>query len=295
MQEHVKSFHDYLRFLQKKALELRIDVLQMLNAAGSGHVGGALSSMDLLVALYYGELPSGSIMKYDTEKPGWEDQDYLVLSKAHAVPSLYAILADLGFFPKEELKYFRQMNGLLQAYPSRKIPGISVDSAAPGHGFSAAVGLAMALKADKRNNRVFCLIGDGELQDGHIWEGALVAAHNKLDNLTLLVDCNDLQMDGLIRGIVGVEPVADKFQAFGWKTVPVRDGHDYEEMLFAYERALENQRRPSAVIARTVKGKGVPFAENKAYYHAEVLGDEELAEALPKLKAELAELDKKLS
>jgi transketolase len=293
VQEHLKSFQDYLRSLRKASLELRIDVLEMLNAAGSGHVGGALSALDMMIALYYGELPAGPIMKYDPEKPGWEEQDYFVLSKAHAVPALYAVLADLGFFPKEELKHLRQLNSLLQAYPSRKIPGISLDAAAPAHGFSAAIGLALALKMDKKPNRVFCLVGDGELQEGQIWEGALVAAHNRLDNLTLLVDCNDLQMDGLLRGIVGVDPIADKFQAFGWKTVPVRDGHDFEEMLFAYERALENQRRPSVVIAKTVKGKGVTFAENKGYYHAEVFGDEELAEALPKLKAEIMELDKK--
>jgi transketolase len=290
MQEQMKSFQDYLRSLKETALRLRIDVLEMLNSAGSGHVGGSLSALDMIVALYHGQLPSGPIIKCDPEKPGWEEQDYFVLSKAHAAPALYATLADLGFFPKEELRHLRQLNSMLQAYPSRKIPGISLDAAAPGHGFSAAIGLAMALKMERQPNRVFCLAGDGELQDGSIWEGALVASHYRLDNLALLIEWNDLQMDGLVRGIVGVEPIADKFQAFGWKTIPVRDGHDFEELIFAYERALENQRRPSVVIAKTVKGKGVAFAENKAYYHAEVFSDEEMAEALPKLKAELFEL-----
>lgn len=293
MQEHIKSFQDYLRFLTDMSLRLRIDVLEMLNNAGSGHVGGSLSAIDMIIALYYGELQSGPVINCDPEKPGWEDQDYFVLSKAHAAPALYAVLAEKGFFPKEELKHFRQLNSMLQAYPVRKIPGIAVDSATPAHGLSAALGLAMSLKMDKRENRVFCMVGDGELQDGQIWECALVAAQFRLDNLVLIVDHNDLQMDGLVRGVVAVDPIADKFQSFGWKTIPVRDGHDYEELIFAYERALENQRRPSVVIAKTVKGKGVVFAENKAYYHAEVFSDQEMCEAVPKLKAEIMKLNNK--
>jgi transketolase len=156
---------------------------------------------------------------------------------------------------------------------------------------SAAVGLAHTLKLDKQPNRVFCMVGDGELQDGLVWEAAMFAGHHKLDNLVLLVDWNDFQMDGSVRGILGVDPIADKFQAFGWKTIPVWDGHDYEQLLFAYERALENQRRPSVVIAKTVKGKGVAFAENKPSYHAEVLSDQEMAEAIPKLQMELTALN----
>jgi transketolase len=202
------------------------------------------------------------------------------------------VLADLGFFPKEELKHLRQLSSLLQAYPTKKVPGVVVCSAGPGHGFSAAVGLAMSLKMDKMKNRVFCMAGDGELQEGQIWEAAMTAAQHKLDNLILTVDYNDLQMDGTVRSIMGVEPIADKFQAFGWKTIPVRDGHDYEELLLAYERSLEGVRRPSVVIAKTVKGKGIEFAENKAYYHAEVLSDQEMAEALPRLKVELAAMNK---
>jgi len=289
----MESFKDYLQFLRRTAAGLRIDLLESLHAAQSGHLGGSLSALDILVALYYGQIPAaGQIMNYDPEKPGWDGQDYFVLSKAHAAPAWYCVLADAGFFPKDELKHLRQLNSIMQAFPSRKVPGIPVCSGTPGHGLAAAVGLAMAVKMDKGKNRVFCLAGDGELQEGLIWEAALVAAQQKLDNLILVVDYNDLQMDGTVRSIVGVEPIADKFQAFGWKTIPVRDGHDYEELIFAFERAMENQRRPSVIVAKTVKGKGVEFAENKAYYHAEVLSDQEMAEAIPKLKIEIAELDK---
>ncbi len=289
----MQSFQEYLLFLKKTALSLRIELLETLHEAQSGHMGGSLSALDMLIALYYGQLPAaGPIMKYDPEKPGGEEQDYFVLSKAHAAPAWYTILADAGFFPKEELKHFRQLNSMLQAYPSKKIPGIVLCAGSPGHGFSAAVGLAMALKMDRSPNRVFCMVGDGELQEGQVWESAMVASQYKLDNLVLMVDYNDLQMDGAVRSIVGVEPIADKFQAFGWKTIPVRDGHDFEELLFAYERALESQRRPCVIIAKTVKGKGIAFTENKAYYHAEVLSEQEMAEAIPKLKAELADLNK---
>jgi transketolase len=287
----MKSFQEYLLFLRRTAANLRLDLLETLYAAQSGHLGGSLSAMDILVALYYGQIPaSGPIMNFDPEKPGWDGQDYFVLSKAHAAPAWYCVLADAGFFPKDELKHFRQLNSNLQAFPSRKVPGVPLCSATPGHGLASAVGLATAIKMDKGKNRVFCLAGDGELQDGLIWEAAMVAAQQKLDNLILAVDYNDLQMDGTVRSIVGVEPISDKFQSFGWKIIPVRDGHDFEELIFAFERALENQRRPSVVIAKTVKGKGVEFAENKAYYHAEVLSDQEMAEALPRLKKEIADL-----
>lgn len=289
----MESFKDYLLFLKRTAAVLRLDLLECLYGAQSGHLGGSLSALDIMVSLYYGQIPAaGQIMNYDPEKPGWDGQDYFVLSKAHAVPAWYVVLADAGFFPKDELKHLRQLNAMLPSYPSRKVPGIPLCAGTPGQGLSAAVGLAMALKSDRQKNKVFCLAGDGELQDGSVWEAAMVSAQYKLDNLILIVDHNDLQMDGTVRSVVQVDPIADKFQAFGWKTIPVRDGHDFEELIFAFERALENQRRPSVIVARTVKGKGVEFAENKAYYHAEVLSEQEMAEAVPKLKTEIAELDK---
>ncbi len=283
----MESFKDHLLYLQKVAAGLRINVLKMLHKAGSGHLGGSLSCLDLLVALYYGKLPVGPVMQYDQAKPGWEGQDYFILSKGHAAPALYAVLAERGFFDQSELFYFRQANSMLQAYPHKKIPGVCVNSGRPGVGLTAAVGLAMALKQEKAPNRVFCLVGDGELQDGRIWESLLVASQYKLDNLVLLVDWNGLQSDGTTRAIVNVEPVGDKLQYFGWKTVSVTDGHNFDEILSALERGMEATRKPTAIIARTIKGKGVLFAENKAYYHAEVLSEQEMAEALPKLEAEL--------
>jgi len=289
----MESFKDYLLFLREIAAVLRIDLLKALHVAQSGHLGGSLSALDIIIALYYGQIPGvGPIMNYDPEKPGWDGQDYFILSKAHAAPAWYVVLADVGFFAKDELRHIRQLNSILQAYPVRKIPGVSLCAGTPGHGLAAALGIGMALKMDRQRNRVFCLVGDGELQDGVIWEAALVAAQYKLDNIIMVVDQNDLQMDGTVRSVVQVEPIADKFQSFGWKTIPVRDGHDFEELIFAFEKALENQRRPSVIVARTVKGKGVEFVENKSYYHAEVLSDQEMAAAIPKLELEIAEIDR---
>ncbi|MCA9373557.1 transketolase [Candidatus Peregrinibacteria bacterium] len=283
----IESFVEHLRFLEKTSVRLRIDLLRMLHNAQSGHLGGSLSVVEMLVALYYGQLPRGQVMRYDPEKPGSEEQDYFVLSKGHASPALYTVLADLEFFNKEELADFRQVNSMLQAYPSKKIPGITLCSGSPAFGFAGAVGLAMALKAERQPWNVFCLVGDGELQDGQFWEAVLLAHHYKLDNLIVLVDYNGLQMDGSLRTTVTVEPIADKFEGFGWKSIHVIDGHNFEDLLIGIERGLEIQRRPTVLICRTVKGKGVAFAEGKASYHAEVLSDQEMSAALPALEAQL--------
>ncbi len=280
----MESFVDHLHFLEKKSVHLRMDVLEMLTKAQSGHLGGSLSCVEILVALYYGKIASGPVLYFDPAKPGWDAQDYFVLSKGHAAPAWYSVLADLGFFDRSELSHFRQLNSRLQAYPHKKIPGVVFNSGIPGYGISAALGLAMCLKMERMNNRVYCLVGDGELQSGKVWETALTAAHYKLDNLTVIVDWNGLQSDGNTRTIMNVEPLADKFQSFGWRTIPVRNGHDFEELLFALERAQEVHRKPTAILAKTVKGKGVAFAEGKAFYHAEVLSPQELAEALPALQ-----------
>lgn len=287
----MESFKEHLAYLKKTAIRLRMDILEMLHKAGSGHLGGSLSIVEMLVSLYYGRLPQGPVMRYDSGKPGWEGQDYLVLSKGHASAAWYAVLADRGFFDKSELDYFSQVNSMLQAYPSKKVPGVPVSSGAPGFGLSAAVGLALALKQEKQTNKVFCIVGDGELQEGRIWESMLVASQNRLDNLIVMIDWNGLQAEGLTRGIVSVEPITDKLQYFGWKTIQVTDGHDVDELLSALERALEVQRKPTAIIARTIKGKGVAFAENKAFYHSEVLSEQEMAEAMPMLQQELDELN----
>ncbi len=287
----MESFVEHLTYLKKKAAELRIGLLHTLHTAQSGHLGGSLSVIEILTACYYGRLGERPVMYYDPAKPGSEDQDYFVLSKGHASAALYTVLADLGFFPADELKHYRQVRSLLQAYPVKKIPGVALSTGTPGYGLAAATGLAMALKMDKKPNRVICLVGDGELQDGQLWEAVLVGSQYKLDNLTLIVDWNGLQLDGVTRSVVGIEPIADKFETFGWKTVPVTDGHNFDHLLAGIEKAYETQRRPTAVIARTIKGKGVVFAENKPFYHAEVLSDEEMEEALPALERELNSYD----
>lgn len=286
----MESFADHIDFLKQTAVHLRMDLLHTLHNAQSGNLGGSLSVMDILVALYYGQLSRGPALKYDPVKPQWENQDYFVLSKGHASAAWYVVLADAGFFPKEELADFRRINSLLQAYPYQKIPGVSMTTGSSGFGLSAATGLAMALKMDRLPNRVVCLVGDGELQCGDVWESLLIAGQYKLDNLTVILDYNGLQMDGAVRSVVGVDPVPDKFEAFGWKTIPVSNGHDFEQLLTGLEKAYEVQRKPSMIMARTIKGKGVVFAENKPYYHAEVLSEEEMAEAIPALKQKLIEL-----
>ena len=287
----MESFRDHLKFLRKKSLELRIELLKMMNKAQFGHTGSSLSAVDILVTLYYGKFHDRPVMQFDSQRPGWDGQDYFVLSKGHACPALYAILADLEFFPLEELKHIFQMNSLLQGHPDKKIPGVTLSAGSLAHGLSGALGLAMALKSERNHNRVFCLVGDGELQEGQVWEAAMAAAHYKLDNLVLIVDDNGLQIEGPTRAVMSVDPIVDKFEAFGWKTVPVRDGHNFEELFSALERAIEVQRRPSVIVAKTVKGKGVNFVENKSSYHGVALSDEEMAVAIPALQQELALLD----
>ncbi|MBU1992892.1 MAG: transketolase [Patescibacteria group bacterium] len=276
--------------LKIKATELRIDILKMINKANSGHPGGSLSAIDIMTALYYGDTDGKPFMKIDSSKPSFEGQDYFVLSKGHAAPALYAVLADKGFFAKEELDHFRQMNSLLQGHPSRKIPGVTMTTGSLGQGLAAADGLAMSLKMDRQPNRVYCMLGDGELQEGEIWESAMTAAHYKLDNLIAFVDKNELQIDGLVKAIMNVDPVAQKFESFGWKVIQVVNGHDMDEVSGAIKKALKVQRQPICIVANTIKGKGVPFAEGKASYHGTPLSDEEMAEAIPLLKKEIETL-----
>ncbi|MBD3328269.1 transketolase [Candidatus Peregrinibacteria bacterium] len=287
----MESFIDHLRFLERKAVELRIATLKITTQAGAGSIGGALSVVDLLIAIYYGILPSGAILRTDPEKPGSEEQDYMVFSKGHASGALYAVLADMGFFDPDELKHYQQVNSNFQAFPTKKVPGVSVTFGGAGQGLAAAVGLALSLKKEKVRNNVFCIVGDGEMQTGDFWEAAMLASHYKLDNLKLVVDWNGLQKNGSIRSNLSVDPMSDKFESFGWKTIQVHDGHDYEALLLGLERALEIQRKPSVLIAKTLMGSGVQFAENKSTYHSRVLSEEELNEALPILEIYLESLN----
>lgn len=273
--------------LHKKATQLRIDCLKAIHKAASGHTGGSLSAMDILTALYYGEIHGAPIMKYDPNKPGWEGQDYFIMSKGHAAPALYTILADLGFFDKSELSYLRQVNAMLQGHPVVKIPGVTMTTGSLGQGFAAAHGLALALKMDQAKNRVFTLLGDGELQEGIVWETAMSAAHFKSDNLIAFIDNNELQIDGFTRSIMNVEPITDKFESFGWKVIPVKNGHNFEELLEAIDRALITTRKPTAIVCSTIKGKGVTFAERNASYHGVALSKQEMEEAIPALERQL--------
>lgn len=274
--------------LKKKTVLLRLETLEAIHKANSGHTGGAMSAMDMLAVLYFGKIDGESVMKYDSKKPDWKDQDYFILSKGHAAPALYAVLAEAGFFSREELKHLRQVNAMLQGHPVIKIPGITATTGSLGQGLSIANGIALTLKLDRGKNKVYCMMGDGELQEGQIWEAAMAAAHYKLDNLIGLVDLNGLQIDGTTRAVMNISPIQDKFESFGWKVIRVREGNDVEALLDAVKKAWKVQRQPVAILAHTVKGKCIPFAEGKVCYHGMPLSAEEMAVARVELEKMLS-------
>lgn len=260
--------------LQEKARELRIAIVKMLHKSQSGHTGGSLSAMDMITALYFNK------MRHNPADPRWEGRDRFVLCKGHAAPAQYVALATAGYFPKEDLMMLRRLGSHLQGHPdSKSTPGVEVCTGSLGQGLSMAVGMSLGLRLDKRDNRVYALLGDGELQEGQVWEAAMAAAHYRLDNLCALVDVNGLQIDGEVAKVMNVAPVADKFRAFGWNTVEI-DGHDMAAIIEALDRAETVKGQPTMVVARTVKGKGVSFFENKASYHGVPPSDEELPRAL---------------
>jgi len=263
--------------LEENARRLRVDILKMLNQARSGHTGGSLSAIDVLTVLFFHQ------MRHDPSKPDWEGRDRFVLSKGHAAPALYATLAEAGYFPREDLKTLRRLGSHLQGHPDmRKTPGVEVCTGSLGQGLSQALGLAMAARLAGNDSRTYALLGDGELQEGQIWEAAMAAAHYGLDRLCAVVDLNGLQIDGEVAKVMGVEPVGPKFLAFGWHVLEV-DGHDIAAIARAFAEAREVTDRPTMIIARTVKGKGVPFFEHKASYHGTPPSDEELVQALEHL------------
>lgn len=261
--------------LRKKAAILRLEVLRALTKADSGHTGSAMSVMEILTTLYYAPLYSGK-SRGGYGKGKEEDKDYIILSKGHACPAQYVMLADLGYFDKEELGHLRQCGAMLQGHPCVKTPGICVATGSLGQGFSAAHGVALSLKLDKKPNKVFAILGDGELQEGIVWETAMSAAHFKSDNLIAIIDNNGLQIDGPNKAVMNVDPIQDKFEAFGWKVIQVMDGHDFKELFYAVDKAMRVIRQPTCIWCHTVKGKGVPFAENKVNYHGVALSPEEL-------------------
>lgn len=266
-----------LEQLKDKSRLMRAYNLIMLNKAGSGHSGGTLSAAEILTVLY------NNIMKHDPKNPKWEERDRFVLSKGHICPMLYAVLADCGYFEIKELATLRQFGSILQGHPYiGKTPGLDVSSGSLGQGLSVAVGMALAAKVDNKTQRVYCLMGDGELQEGQIWEAAMAAGHYKLDNLCGIVDNNKLQIDGKVEDVMNIEPLANKWASFNWNVITI-NGHDVGEVEWAYGEAQKYKGKPSVIIANTVKGKGVSFMENCASWHGACPNSEQLEEALKEL------------
>ncbi len=268
-----------LNQLKKTAAQLRLDILEEVHAASSGHPGGSLSIADIMTYLYFEE------MKVDPKNPTDPDRDRLVLSKGHTAPALYAALAEKGFFPTEELKKLRQVDSFLQGHPDMKgTPGVDMSTGSLGLGFSCACGMALAAKLDGKNWRTYAIIGDGESEEGQIWEAAMFAAHYKLDNLCAVFDFNGLQIDGPVTEVMNPTPHDKKLEAFGFHVITI-DGHDFEQIAAAFEEAKTVKGKPTAIIAKTVKGKGVSFMENQVGWHGSAPNDEQYATAVSEIKA----------
>ncbi len=269
---------DTLEGLKIKAKNIRKSIINMLTEAKSGHPGGSLSGVEILTYLYFKE------MNIDPKEPIKPDRDRLVLSKGHGAPLLYGTLAEKGYFPKEELMKLRKIDSMLQGHPDMKdTPGVDMSTGSLGQGLSAANGMALAGRLDKKDYRVFVIIGDGELQEGQIWEGAMTAAHYGLDNITAFIDNNGLQIDGFNKDVMNVEPIEDKWKAFGWHTISI-DGHDLEQIEKAVEEAKSIKGKPTVIIAKTIKGKGVSFMENIADWHGVAPNKEQSEQALKELE-----------
>ena len=266
--------------LNEITCSIRKDIVSMIHGAKSGHPGGSLSAVEILTALYFDE------MNIDPTNPKMEDRDRFVLSKGHAAPVLYSTLARRGYFPVEELSTLRKFKSRLQGHPSiQYLPGIDMSTGSLGQGISAAVGMALAGKIDKKDYRVYTILGDGELEEGQVWEASMCAAHYKLNNLTAFIDFNGLQIDGDITKVMNPCPIDKKFEAFGWNVLVI-DGHNYEEIIDAIEKAKECKDKPTAVVCKTIKGKGVSFMENQAEWHGIAPSREQCEAALKELGGE---------
>lgn len=256
---------------------IRRDIVSMIHGAKSGHPGGSLSAVEILTALYFDE------MNVDPENPKMEDRDRFVLSKGHAAPVLYSVLANKGYFDKEELKGLRKIGRMLQGHPDMKgTPGVEMSTGSLGQGFSSACGMAMASKLDNAPWKVYTLLGDGEVQEGIVWEAAMSAAHYKLDNMVAFLDYNGLQIDGDVSKVMNIGPIVDKFKAFGWNVIEI-DGHDFDQIFAALDMARETVEKPTMIVAKTIKGKGVSFMENQAGWHGSAPSDSDLEIALKEL------------
>ena len=267
------------RELALKAAQVRLNILEAVHAASSGHPGGSLSIAEVITYLYNKE------MKTDPKNPKWADRDRLVLSKGHCAPALYAILAEQGFFPREELAKLRQVDSFLQGHPDMKhTPGVDMTTGSLGLGISAACGMALAAKIDNKDYRTYAILGDGETEEGQVWEAAMFAAHYKLDNLCVIVDWNGLQIDGPIAEVMNPAPHDEKFKAFGFHVISI-DAHDFDQIEAALAEARTVKGKPTAIIMTSVKGKGVSFMENQCGWHGSAPNDEQYAQAVAEIKA----------
>ena len=264
--------------LETKAREVRKGIVTAVHSAKSGHPGGSLSAADIMTYLYFNE------MNVDPQNPDKDDRDRFVLSKGHIAPALYSVLAQKGFFPVEDLTTLRHTGSYLQGHPDKKhIPGVDMSSGSLGQGLSAAVGMALAAKLDNKDYRVYAMCGDGEIEEGQIWEAAMFASFRKLDNLCVVVDNNNLQIDGAIDEVCSPYPIPEKFEAFGFNVIKI-NGHDFDEIEAAFEAAKTVKGKPTAIVANTVKGKGVSFMENQCGWHGKAPNDEEFEIALKDLE-----------
>ncbi len=263
--------------LQQVAREIRKNIMIMLNRAGSGHPGGSLSLVEILTALYF------HVINVDPHHPAWEKRDRLVLSKGHAAPVLYGVLAKKGFFPAEELYNLRKLGSILQGHPDMKlVPGVEISTGSLGQGLSVANGMALAARTDGADWRTYAVLGDGEIQEGQIWEAAMTSAHYRLGNLTAFLDYNSMQIDGRIEEVMSPLPVAEKWKAFGWEVIEI-EGHDYNAIIDAVEKSRRDTERPTMIIAATVKGKGISFMEEQVDWHGKAPSAEELEQGLKDL------------
>ncbi len=270
-----------LKKLEKIAANVRFGVLEGVHAAASGHPGGSLSIADIITYLYFEE------MNINPEDPSWADRDRLVLSKGHTAPALYSVLAERGYFSKDNLKTLRQVDSFLQGHPDMKgTPGVDMSTGSLGLGISAACGMALAAKVDGKSYRTYTIVGDGESEEGQVWEAAMFAAHYKLDNLCVIIDWNGLQIDGPVAEVMNPTPHDKKFEAFGFHVISI-DGHNFEQIDAAFKEARTVKGQPTAIIARTVKGKGVSFMENQVGWHGSAPNDEQYQKAVDEIKSKM--------
>ena len=263
--------------LKQKAKEIRKDIIEEVYNAKSGHPGGSLSIADIMAVLYFNEL------KIDEKNPRWDDRDRVVLSKGHCSPALYAALAERGFFSKETLKSFRKIDSNLQGHPDlNKVQGVDMTSGSLGQGLSVANGMAISAKMDNKDYRVYVILGDGEIEEGQVWEAVMSASHYKLDNLCVIVDNNNLQIDGTIEEVMSSYPIDEKFKSFGFNVITI-DGHNIDQIKLALWQAKQTKNKPTCIIAKTVKGKGVSFMENKAEWHGKAPNEEQYNQAMEEL------------